>query len=129
MRGNRAGDIVEIVSRYDLPDPEDELIVEESLAIPQLIKFGTVKRFKPGKAVIALETTGLPIGILAIESKKLNTEGCTFPGKELFGVKIRADDQGTVPAPFAGLFSSGKQTISVREPKAAEPKPGVFGYL
>jgi hypothetical protein len=34
---NRPRDVVKIVGRNHLPDPEDNLIVKERLAIPQLV--------------------------------------------------------------------------------------------
>src|SRR6201986_783429 len=126
---NGASDVVKIVSRYNLPDPKDKPIVEQSLPIPQLVKLGTIQRFGATQTVVALHTTGLTIGVLTVESKKLNPERGALPGKQLFGIEICTDDQRAIPTPFARLFTSGQQTIRVHKPKATKSKAAVLWYL
>ena len=94
---------IHLDSRNHLPNPEDNLIVEESLAIPQLIKFGAIKRLRAGQAVVTLDTAGLAVGVLPVELQELHAERSAFPVQKLFGVEICPNDQRAIPAPFARL--------------------------
>jgi hypothetical protein len=82
---NRPRDVVKIVGGNHFPNPEDNLIVEESLAIPQLIKFGAIKRRRAGQAFIALHAAGLAIGVLSVELQELHAERSAFPVQKFVG--------------------------------------------
>ena len=124
VRGNGTGNVVEIIRRNQLADAKDEPVLQESLPIPELIKLGAVQGFGAGQAVVALHAAGLAVGVLAIELEKLNAERRAFPADEFLGVEIRADDEGAVPAPFAGFRPAGDEAVGIRQPKAAEPQAG-----
>jgi hypothetical protein len=56
--------------------------------------------------------------------EKLNAERPAFPADEFLGIEIRADDEGAVPAPFAGFCPAGDEAVGIRQPKAAMPQAG-----
>src|SRR3984893_8598942 len=126
-RGPR--DVVEIVGGNHLPNPEDNLIVEESLAIPQLVKFGAIKRFRPGQAVITLHAAGLAIGVLPVELQELHAERSAFPVQKFSGVEICPNDQRTIPAPFARLSTPGQEAVRIGQPETTKAEPGVFRQM
>src|SRR6202011_473605 len=121
--------VVEFVRRNEFPDPEDDLIVEESLAVPKLVNLGAIQRLGAWQAVIVLHTACLTVGVLPVELKKLNAEGCALPVQELFGVEIRTNDNRTIPAPFTGLGATRDESVRIHQPETAEPQPGVRRQL
>jgi hypothetical protein len=66
--------IVEVVRRHRLADPDDQLVVEEALAPPELVELAAVERRRTREAVVAGHHARLIVRALAVELEELDAE-------------------------------------------------------
>jgi len=80
------------------------------------------------QAVIALHAACLNVGVLSVELKKLNAEGCALPIQELFGVEIR-----TMITHYSSFHyrvgATGDESVRIHQPEAPSRSPESGGQL
>ena len=106
--GHGPHDVVEVVGRDRLADPEDQLVVEEGLAIPELVELLADQGRGDLERVEAREGAGQAVGRLAAELEELGAERAPLPAEELLGVEVQVDDRQAVEPPLAR--GSGRRT-------------------